>query len=313
MDTSFRSLIDSASSILILLPIKPNFDQVVAGLSFYLSLHDTKNVNISCPAPMMVSFNRIIGINKITSDLGNKNLTLKFDGYEAANIEKVSYDIENGEFKLTVVPKAGLTAPQKEQLNLRYTGISSDLVILVGGTNDSDFPVLMNEEFKGVKIAHIGTRALISNHEVLSFATPRSSISELISNVIKENNYGMDVDIATNLVMGIEEGSGHFENSEVTPDTFEIFAWLLRNGGARPPKEKLSANNFPVGSIPTKPLNEKVLQVKQVEQVLQEENDASDPENPQEMETDINPPADWLAQPKVYKGAGSDSFSENKG
>lgn len=314
-NNSFSSFIDSASSILILLPIKPSFDQVSSGLSLYLSLMGTKNVSISCPSPMMVNFNRIIGINRITSELGNKNLTIKFNGYEAANIEKVSYDIEDGEFKLTVVPKTGFASPTKEQLDLSYTGISSDLVILIGGKDDNDFPILASQELSNAKIAHVGVRALSSNREVLSFAKPASSISELITRIIAENTYPLDVDTATNLIMGIEEEGKNFTSSDVTAETFETFAFLLKSGGQRPPKEKLSPNNFPVGSIPTKPLNEKVLQV---EQVLQED-DASDQNNTQESETNINPPADWLSQPKVYKGANSanpvspDSFSENKG
>src|SRR3990167_10506820 len=100
MDNSFSSLVDSASSVLILLPNKPYFDQVAAGLSLYLSLADRKSATISCPSPMMVGFNRLIGVNKIVEEIGNKNLMIKFAGYDANNIEKVSYDIENGEFKL---------------------------------------------------------------------------------------------------------------------------------------------------------------------------------------------------------------------
>ena len=258
MDNSFSSLIDSAASILVLLPEKPNFDTVSAGLSLYMSLHDSRNVNISCPSPMMVGFNRIIGVNKITSELGNKNLTIKFKGYDAGNIEKVSYDIVNGEFNLTVVPKAGFTSPTKEQMDLSFSGISADLVILVGGANDSDFPILESKELSSAKIAHIGNRGLSSGREMMSFARPGATTSEIIANLIKENSMSMDTDIATNLVMGVEEGSGNFSSSEVTPDTFETFAYLLRSGGTRQPKVKLSPMGFPPGAIPTQPFGTQV-------------------------------------------------------
>ncbi len=306
MDNSFSKLIDSASSILVLLPTKPYFDQVAAGLSLYLSIHDKKEVAISCPSPMTVGFNRLIGINKITSELGSKNLTIKFAGYDATNIDKVSYDIENGEFRLTVVPKTGSFAPQKEQLDLSYAGISADLVILVGGANDSHFPILESEELSGAKIAHVGTRVLSSNREVMSFAKPGASTSELITNLIKENGLSLDTDIATNLVMGIEEGSSNFASSEVTPDTFETFAYLLRNGGQRLPRTKLSPINFPPGAIPAQPFGQKVSQVPQVEPVLEQVE--------KKEELVENPPDDWL-QPKIFKGAVNqpDSFSENKG
>lgn len=334
MDNSFSSIIDSAGSVLILLPVKPSFDQVTAGLSLYLSLNHAKNVNISCPTPMTVGMNRLVGVNKISSELGNKNLTMKFKGYDATNIEKVSYDIIDGEFNLTVVPKTSFTAPQKEQIEISYAGVSADLVILIGGVSDSDFPILETQDLGSPKIIHIGTRDFSSGHGILSFAKPASTISELVAVLIKENNLTeVDPDVATNLVMGIEEGSSKFSSPEVTPETFETFAWLLRNGGQRQSRVKLSPVGFPPGSIPNQPFGQKeskVSQVSQVPQVAQvsatqqpqiQETDAQDAQGTQETEQDINPPDDWL-QPKVFKSSvatqtsqpsNPDSFSENKG
>ena len=317
MENSFTSFVDSANSVLIMLPVKPNFDVVAAGLSLYLSLREGKEVNIVSPSQMTVGFNRLIGVNKIVTEVGNKNLTIKFTGYDAASIEKVSYDIEEGEFKLTVVPKTGFTSPQKEQIDLNYAGVSADLVILLGGIDDSDFPILETEEMKGVKIAHVGVRALASAHEVMSFAKPGSSISELVAEIIKNNAMSIDADVATNLLMGVEEGSENFGSSEVTPETFETFAWLMRNGGQRPPQVKLSPADFPPGAIPTTPFgNLRPHKIPVMPEPIQEDVDAADFEGTQETEADINPPDDWL-QPKVFKGAPSqnmpDSFSENKG
>ena len=42
MENSFASLIESANSILVLLPTKPYFDQVAAALALYLSLSNSK-------------------------------------------------------------------------------------------------------------------------------------------------------------------------------------------------------------------------------------------------------------------------------
>jgi hypothetical protein len=292
MDDSFSTLVDSASSILILLPNKPYFDQVAAGLSLYLSLREKKPTVISSPSPMVVGFNRLIGVNKITSEIGNKNLTITFPNYDAGNIEKVSYDIENGQFKLTVVPKTGLTSPQKEQIEVTHTGVSADLVVLIGGANESHFPILSSPDLSGAKIAHIGTRVLNSEGRgTMSFAKPASSVSELVASLIKELELPMDVDCATNLVMGVEEGSNHFESSEVTPDTFEVFAYLLRNGGQRLPKQKLEPRNFPPGSIPGQPFPApKAVQQNPVLEKVEEKEEVVE-----------SPPQDWL-QPKVYKG-----------
>jgi hypothetical protein len=306
MENSLLTLIDSATSVLIVLPTKPYFDQIAAGLSLYLSIHDRKDVSIFCPSPMTVGFNRLIGVNKISTELGSKNLTIKFAGYDANNIDKVSYDIDNGEFKLTVVPKTSLTAPQKEQINVSYAGISADLVILVGGANDSHFPILLSDELTNAKVAHIGTRVLDSKREVMSFAKPGATTSELVANLIKENGLTLDADSATNLVMGVEDGSNNFTSSEVSPETFETFAYLLRSGGARMPKIKLSPMGFPAGAIPTKPFSvpnqvsgsvpKPITPISQIESQPETAVSETSEESPE-----VNPPSDWL-QPKIYKG-----------
>lgn len=302
MENSLSTLIDTASSILVLLPDKPNFDVVAAGLGLYLSLRDKKQTSISSLSPMVVDFNRLVGVNKIGSELGNKNLTIRFKDYDAASIEKVSYDIINGEFNLTVVPKTGQIAPQDNQIKLNYSGISADLVVLVGGASVADFAALSDSQLSGAKIVHIGTRVFSDGGEnqALSFAKPASSISELIAELIKSSEFPIDVDVATNLLAGIEEGSENFESSEVTPETFETFAYLLRNGGQRMPK-KLEAKDFPPGAIPG---------------VQVFKHGSEEAPGTKEEEQDVNPPEDWL-QPKVIKGAAGTNqpttFSENKG
>ncbi|OGM81324.1 hypothetical protein A2393_03630 [Candidatus Woesebacteria bacterium RIFOXYB1_FULL_41_13] len=305
MDNSLLSLIDSTSSVLVVLPTKPYFDQVAAGLSLYLSIVGRKDVSVFCPSPMMVGFSRLIGVDKISAELGKKNLTIKFVKYEASNIDKVGYDIENGEFKLTITPKAGFISPQKDQITMDYSGTTADLVMLVGGANDSHFPILSTPDLANSKIVHVGTRVLETGREVLSFAKPGSTTSELVANLIKENGLTIDPDVATNLVMGIEDGSNNFSGSDVTPETFEVFAYLLRSGGQRVPRVKLSPANFPPGAIPTKPFNApNVSEVHQqaVTPISQVETQAEIPSAETGVETpEVNPPSDWL-QPKIFKG-----------
>lgn len=283
MDNSLGSIIDSASSVLILLPTRPGLDHVASGLSFQLSLKGRKEAQVTCSSPMLVEFNRLVGVEKISSDLGNKNLVIRFLDYRASDIERVSWDIENGQFKLTVIPQPGFTAPRREQAQFGYSGVSADTIILIGGQTEADFPELKREELTGAKIVHIGTMAFSSSFSVMSFARPASTISEIIALLIKENAFLLDPDIATNLVLGIEEGSGHFTKSDVTADTFSIFAELLRAGGRRIAKEKpaVPAVVSPAG-FPFRP-------------------QPAGGQAFQEVESKEQPPQDWL-NPKVYKG-----------
>lgn len=309
MENSFASLINAAQEVLILLPSKPFMDQVAAGLSLYLSLSDSgKTTSISCPAQMIAEYSRLIGIDKVASDLGSKNLVINLVNYDANNVDKVSYDIENGQFKLTIAPKSGFKSPTKEQIDINYSGASGDLVILIGGANDSHFPALSKEEFKSSKIIHIGTRLLeILNNdlEVLSFARPASSTSEIVASLIKESGFSVNEDISTNLLAGIEEQSKNFQSNEVTADTFQIFAELLKLGGKRVPKI-IPAKNYPQGSIPTKPFNQPVMSTPtpapvQNGQVVNQDviKTMTLEEAEEEIEQDI--PPSW-SEPKIFTG-----------
>ena len=319
MENSFKNIIDGSKSILILLPTKPFFDQVAAGLSLYLALRDQKDVQISSPTPMTVEFNRLIGVNRISQELGNKNLVMRFTDYRASDIERVSYDIENSQFRLTVIPKQKVPPPTKEQVELSYSGISADTVIIIGGANESHFPAISTKELAGANILHIGTRdiSLSSNKSYISFSRPASSVSEVVASLLKESSIKVEDDVATNLLMGIEEASNNFTDPSVTAETFGIVAELMRSGGKRSGSQVAAKpTDFPPGAIPGQILRpqpfvqpqpqvqsqpqtqsqsqpvQKVQPVKILEESQTQEEKSEEPEEP---------PKDWLS-PKIYKG-----------
>lgn len=277
MQDSFSSLIDSANSLIIILPKNPYFDQVAAGLSLYLSLRDKKETAIYCPSLMIVEFNRLVGVNKVTSELGNKNLILKFMDYNPRDVERVSADIENNQFYLTVIPKPQVSAPKKDQIEFSYSGVSADTVILVSGKTMEHFPSVLSKDLQGAKLVHVGTRDLQGGvKDIISFAKPASSVSEVVASLLKESDLPLDADIATNLMVGIEQGSKNFTLGDVTHETFEIFAYLMKAGGRRLPPQKDIQRPTP------SPLAPRALE-------------SVEKEKPKE------PPRDWL-EPKIYKG-----------
>lgn len=284
MESSFSSLTDSASSILILLPTKPYFDQVAAGLSLYLALGQKKQTAISSSTPMTVEFNRLVGVNKVSTELGNKNMVIKLLNYDPRSVERVSAEVEGSELNLVIIPKSGTPAPKKEQVVISYSGVSADMVILIGGANSSHFPQIEGKDLAGAKLLHLGTRAisLSSDKQPISFAKPGSSISEVVAALINESGLHLDPDIATNLLMGIEEGSKEFNGPDVTAQTFELVASLMKAGGQRLPQRAERPPIRPMPFIPPTPTF------------------APTPVAVEE-EAPKDPPKDWL-EPKIYKG-----------
>ncbi|EKD62887.1 MAG: hypothetical protein ACD_52C00026G0008 [uncultured bacterium] len=280
MGDQLKPIIDDSRSILLLLPVNPTFDQVAGGLGMYLSLKGSKEVSIACESPMTVEHNRLVGVNKISSEIGDKNLVIRFKNYHANNIERVSYDIENGEFRLTVIPKPKNAAPMREHVHLNYSGVAASTMLLVGGSHEDQFPMLKASEVTGLKKVHIGVRSisLTGSQNILSLARVASSVSELIARLLRESGFSIDADVATNLLMGIEEETRNFTTPEVSAETFEVVSVLMRSGGARKPKNLPDARFFPPGAIP----GEKLHPVEEVEK------------------NEI--PKAWMEKPPVYKG-----------
>lgn len=304
MENSFKSQIEQSKSILILLPTKPYFDQVAAGLSLYLALREEKDVSIYCPSPMTVEFNRLIGVNKISQEMGNKNLIMRFTDYKASDIERVSYDIEDGQFRLTVIPKQKVTPPAKEQIELSYSGISVDTLILIGGANETHFPALSGKDLSSANIVHIGVRdiSFSPNKPYVSFSRPASSVSEVIASLIKESGFKLEGDTATNLVMGIEEGSESLASPSVTHETFATLSELMKAGGKRMANQpSAQRTNLPMGSIPGSLTRQSVTQYPAYTNPVTSGQTSQSNQEKEEAKVQEEPPKDWL-RPKIYKG-----------
>lgn len=308
MENSFKSIIDQSKSVLILLPVRPYFDQLAAGLALYLSLRDKKEVQIYSPTPMTVDFNRLIGVNRVSQELGNKNLIIRFVDYRASDIERVSYDIEDSQFKLSVIPKVRISPPTKEQVELSYSGVSSDCVIMIGGANESHFPVVSSKELAGANLIHIGTKdlSLSGNLAFVSFAKPLASVSEVVTGLIKESGLSLDEDISTNLLMGIENATDNFTTPSVSAETFLVVAELMKAGGKRMSAQVSSQPAYSPGAIPGVFPRAPFTQVQPVQQTQtwqakQQQQQAPVQQKQEEPEEKDQPPQDWL-QPKIYKG-----------
>jgi nanoRNase/pAp phosphatase (c-di-AMP/oligoRNAs hydrolase) len=106
----------------------------------------------------------------------------------------------------------------------------------------------------------------------------------------------VDTDIATNLLMGVEEGSNSFAGADVSAETFTVVAELMKAGGKR--SAPVSAQkSYPTAtgarSLPSR-LVQPAFTGTQSQQVSQDDKDKK------EGEADKTP-KDWL-EPKIFKG-----------
>ncbi|MBI3443467.1 hypothetical protein HY008_02255, partial [Candidatus Woesebacteria bacterium] len=163
-----------------------------------------------------------------------------------------------------------------------------DNVILIGGDHEGHFPHLSSKDATNGKIIHIGTRDIkfSGNWNLVSFARPASSVSEIVAGLIRESGQVVDSEAATNLLIGIEEGSKHFTHPGVSAETFELVADLLRAGAKRIATPTPQRQFFPPGAIPG------------------ETPEPEKKEGKREGMEVTEAPKDWTRPPKVYTGTG---------
>lgn len=277
LTNQYKSLVDSAQTIVVLIPTQATPDQTAVAASLYLSLLQLgKNARLVTPEPVATKV-VVSGFEQAQQDLGNQNLTVSF-AYTPEQVDKVSYHIaeETGRFYLTIKPKSGYEPLATESVEYSYTGASADLVVLVGVSNLEQLEQLYfgyEDLFETVPMVSI------HNHTT-SFGTIHidsgsvSSSSEVVAQLLFSVGHPVNSDIATNLLLGIEWGTANLSSPTASAETFEVVAQLLRAGARR--MFKKTSVEPPVSTLVDKQsvqeVNENTVEVLREEDLQKSEN-----------------------------------------
>jgi len=279
--SELQEKISASQKILLALPPHPSFDQVAATLALFLPLQAIgKTVFVTCPTPMTVGFNHLVGVDKISERIQGTDLIVSFD-YPADQIEKVSYNDENGRPNLVVQVKNGAPRLSESEAQFSYGGVSVDLMI-VCGLKEVD-SLFAGNDYPTQNIINIDIDPTNSGFgQVNVIDAEASSLSEVVLGIISGLGLPLDVDTAQNILNGIWARTRSLNSSRVGADTYESVAVCLRVGAQKPEEivEQEKPEIFATKPKPELPTREK-----------------SEQPRPQSK-----PPADWF-EPKIFKGA----------
>lgn len=290
--SELQEKISASQKILIALPGRPVYDQVASALSLFLSFQSAgKTVFVTCPTAMTVEFNHLIGIDKISQKLRGTDLIVSFT-YPSDQIEKVSYNDDNGKPNLVVQVKSGAPQLSENQARFSYAGVGTDLVITVGVR---DFNQLPSDSEYPQNIINIDTDLGNLQFGQVNVVDPEaSSLSEIVLGIISGLGLPLDVDISQNILSGIWTRTSGLNTQTVTADTYESVAICLRMGAQKP----LAAAEQKRPEVFTpRPRFEPKSEGKQFPPRPQQTG-----EKPKELpKGQGKPPADWF-EPKIFKG-----------
>lgn len=271
--TSFKDQIASISQIVVFLPDNASRDMVAAALSLYLSLiQQGKQVIVVYPRQPIVGWSHLVGVNKLTQVMSNKNFIISLD-YAEGSIEKVSYNIEGNKFNLVIEPKTGSDPFDESKVSYSHAGVSADMLVTMGVQSLEQLGKYLTENknlFSEKPIVAFDHKGAV-NFGTVQLSKSASSISEVLAQVLQQIQIPINTDIASNLYDGLVSGSRNFTVPQVTGQTFELAAWLMRQGARK--------SNV----------------------VRQEEMPDKESSAPKSAEAGQTPP-DWL-KPKIYKSS----------
>ncbi len=275
----------------------PSLDSMASALSFYLSLVNLgKSVSIVASTNPIVEFSHLVGINKIKTNFSGEggDLTVSFP-YKEGEIEKASYTLENGYLNIIVkASEQGLSFSEKD-VKFTRSGSFPELIFIIGTPRLSDLGNLFNPQaFKNTAVVNIdNSRENQKFGDMVLVSEKFSSVSEMIANLILGLNLKIDNDIAQNLMQGIQNGTGNFQNPNTSPLAFEMAGFLIRNGASRKAYDQSLTSAFAKSEKPSFQEAGMEEPIRKIEEVEKKEDT---------KKSDENPPDEWL-MPKIYKGS----------
>ena len=239
-----KELIDTSSSIGIVVSENQDIDTVAAALGLYLVLKSNgKNVQVVSKKTPAVEVSNLVGVDKILKSFsGNTKILTISVPYREGEIEKVSYNIEDTRLNVNLFAEtSGITFDESEIQYIKK-GSSLSLVITIGIANENELSDL--GDLKAVKTIHLDKNPLNSLSGDVSIVDPSfSSLSEIVAELVNELNLGYDLDAFQNLLDGIAYATRNFTSQTASPYAFEAAGFLLQNGAKR--KEGRRDDRFP--------------------------------------------------------------------
>lgn len=243
-------LLKNSQNIVILLPPSLNADNAGAALALQQTLSlASKSANIASDGE--TTHLTLPSLDKIRKSIVTSGdvLSISFPYTEGA-VEKVSYSIDDtgSRFNLLISPHASYPRLQSENIVYDFVGGKPDLIIALDLPNLQslgEFYTKNQKTIDGVPLINIDRHFNNTEFGTVNIINKQAaSICELVFDLLVVFTQTLDPIAATCLYHGILASTKNFAAYNVTADTLEMSAKLLRFGAQKPaPLASISQNN----------------------------------------------------------------------
>jgi hypothetical protein len=240
--SALAAVYEKAQNVVCFIHPQATYDAIAAALSLRLAFKEAgKSCDVICEEPMRVEFSRLVDIDSIRADAGNRDLVLSF-AYSEEQVDKVSYNVDEDSkrFELVISPKTGGQPLDPGTIEFRRSGLSADVIFLFGYHGMAELGGIYEREKYAIDSAY---SVAVTQNKIPGYAKlhltlqpEHLSYSELVYFIVRQLQIAeVKDDLATNLLAGVEYATDRLMQPNISPRTFETVANLMRRGARRDP------------------------------------------------------------------------------
>lgn len=239
---NIKSLLATAKTASVVIP-HLSIDSIAAGLALTLAL---KKANIEtsafCPQKTDANYSKLSGLEFLLDTYNQHDLVISLD-YPSDQIEKVSYNNDDGHLNLVVQTKNNAPKIEQNQIKINNQSSIADINFILGDESLLGDSAKMVENGNWIFISPTISQKAWAKESVIDQDAP---YCEMFSFLINDLGLKLDVDSAKNLLIGLRVATQSF-SINVSPETFEAGAICLK--ATQQPVESVQSTNLN-GSVP---------------------------------------------------------------
>ncbi|MDR0462949.1 MAG: hypothetical protein LBG64_01890 [Pseudomonadales bacterium] len=255
--STILSEVTTAKNLLIIYDGRTNLDIAASAISLFCwSKQKGLDVQLVSTSEPIVEHNTLVGIDKALTSLPKRNLVISLD-YEEDRIDKVVSHLNEEDKKLLLIvqPKSNAKPLDTKNVHFDYEGVEYDQIITFNVGKKHELEKVLGRTSKNLSAQKLVAIGGVEKPDYeCKFHLPcadEECLSADFAQAWQLLNIQVDSDIASNLMMGLDNKTEHFAKCQ-NPAAFTLAAWLLDRGARRhfvSPEEK---NKFVKEHLPGK-------------------------------------------------------------
>ena len=253
---NIKNLFSNAKTATVVIP-HLSIDSIAAGLALVLTL---KKSNIEatayCPAKTDANYSKLSGLEFLTDNYNQNDLVISLN-YPPEQVEKVSYNNDDGRLNLVVQTKANAPKVEQNQIIINNQSSVADINFILGDESQLGQNSIIVNNGNWVYISPTNNPKSWAKASVIDQDAP---FCEIFTFLLPSLGLKLDIESAKNLLIGLRVATQSF-SINVSPETFEAGAICLKATQptevtpeiTQPNNQSQSVQPGQLNSIPTNP------------------------------------------------------------